>query len=110
MQWMDAAACMAAERHAKRPSVTACMDDLTFGDGIGINQLVVVRAMVNAAFGKSMEVGVLVTSEDPLTGIEAHCCSAFFTFVALDENGELSYMTVGSPPNSDCTVGNTSSV
>ena len=31
MQWMDAAACMSAERHAKRSSVTACMDDLTFG-------------------------------------------------------------------------------
>jgi len=26
MQWMDAAACMSAERHAKRSSVTACMD------------------------------------------------------------------------------------
>jgi acyl-CoA hydrolase len=31
-----------------------------------------------------MEVGVKVLSEDPLSGRQAHCCTAYVTMVALD--------------------------
>jgi len=42
---------------------------------------------VNASFRSSMEVGVKVLSEDPLSGLRAHCCSAYVTLVALDALG-----------------------
>jgi acyl-CoA hydrolase len=44
-------------------------------------------ASVNAAFHTSMEVGVKVLSEDPLSGRQAHCCTAYVTMVALDAGG-----------------------
>ncbi len=34
-----------------------------------------------------MEIGVRVEAECLLTGIRAHCASAYLTFVALDEQG-----------------------
>ena len=37
-----------------------------------------------------MEIGVRVEAEDPLTGETVHCCSAYLTFVALDEQGKPS--------------------
>ena len=34
-----------------------------------------------------MEVGVRVDAEDPITGQIVHCCTAYLTFVALDDDG-----------------------
>jgi acyl-CoA hydrolase len=44
--------------------------------------------MVNFAGRTSMEVGVRVDSEDPLTGVITHTSTAYTTFVALDEKGK----------------------
>jgi acyl-CoA hydrolase len=44
-------------------------------------------ASVNYTAKTSMEVGVRVESENPLTGERRHTASAYFTFVALDELG-----------------------
>jgi acyl-CoA hydrolase len=35
-----------------------------------------------------MEVGVIVTTENLLTAHRLHTCSAYLTFVALDEHGK----------------------
>jgi acyl-CoA hydrolase len=43
---------------------------------------------VNRVFRSSMEVGVQVETETLLTGEKLHTCSAYLTFVALDENGK----------------------
>jgi len=48
----------------------------------------VLRASVNRVFHTSMEVGVRVMTEKMLTGERRHTCSAYLTFVALDENGK----------------------
>jgi acyl-CoA hydrolase len=40
-----------------------------------------------------MEVGVKVMSEDPLTGRQAHCCSAYATMVSLDAAGRPARVT-----------------
>jgi acyl-CoA hydrolase len=83
MQWSDLAAAMAAMRHARLPVVTASIDQLSFLAPIRIGQMAILHARVNAVFDTSMEVGVEVTSEDPLTGERRKCCDAYFTFVAL---------------------------
>jgi acyl-CoA hydrolase len=49
--------------------------------------IVELRAQVNATFRTSMEAGVRIESENPLTGERHHVCSAYLTFVAQDEQG-----------------------
>jgi len=86
-QWIDVAAAIACQRHCRRRVVTASMDDLHFLKPIRVGMIVELRAQVNATFRTSMEAGVRIESESPLTGERAHVCSAYLTFVAQDEHG-----------------------
>jgi acyl-CoA hydrolase len=88
MQWMDLVGSIAAQRHCRRPVVTASMDDLHFHAPIRIGHWAVLKSRVVAAFTTSMEVGVTVHTEDPLTGERKLCTSAFMTFVGLDAHGK----------------------
>lgn len=81
--WTDAAAAMAAMRHARGPVVTVSIDQLTFLAPIRIGDMALLSAQVTAVFRTSMEVGVEVTSENPLTGERRKCCDAYLTLVAL---------------------------
>jgi acyl-CoA hydrolase len=49
--------------------------------------LIVLNSSVNRVFRTSMEVGVKVVTENLMTGERLHTCSAYLTFVALDEKG-----------------------
>jgi acyl-CoA hydrolase len=86
MHLVDLAAALAAIRHARKPVVTASVDSLHFLHPVRIGQLIVLRSAVNRVFRTSMEVGVQVETEDLMTGRKLHTCSAYLTFVALDEN------------------------
>ena len=86
MHLVDLAAALAGLRHARRPVVTASVDSLHFIHPVRIGQLIVLRSSVNRTFHTSMEVGVHVETENLLTGEKLHTCSAYLTFVALDEN------------------------
>jgi acyl-CoA hydrolase len=87
-QWIDIAAAIACQRHCRHRVVTASMDDLHFLQPIRVGMIVELRAQVNAAFRTSMEAGVRIESEDPLTGERRHACTAFLTFVAQDDDGK----------------------
>jgi acyl-CoA hydrolase len=87
MKLCDEAAALAAIRHARRRVVTAAMDRMTFLIPIRVGELVTLSAAVNAAWRTSMEVGVRVEAEDPLTGAVRHTNTAYLTMVALDEAG-----------------------
>jgi acyl-CoA hydrolase len=93
-EWIDVAAAIACQRHCRSRVVTASMDDLHFLKPIRVGMIVEMRARVNATFRSSMEAGVRIESENPLTGERAHVCSAYLTFVALDQHGK----TVEVPP------------
>jgi acyl-CoA hydrolase len=88
MHLVDLAAAMAAMRHARRPVVTASVDSLQFLHPVHIGELLLLHSSVNRVFRSSMEVGVRVETENLLTGERLHTCSAYLTFVALDENGK----------------------
>ena len=75
-------------RHARNIVVTASMDDLHFVAPAHVGEVVVLRAHVNRAFTTSMEVGVRVEAENPLTGERRHTATAYLTFVALDAAGQ----------------------
>ncbi len=68
LEWIDICGAIAAGRHCRHAVVTASMDDLHFHAAIRVGWVVTLRARVLAAFRSSMEVGVMVTAENPLTG------------------------------------------
>jgi acyl-CoA hydrolase len=87
MTLIDKAAAIAATRHCRSNVVTASVDSLVFRAPVRLGHILKLHACVNAAFRTSLEVGVKVLSEDPLSGLQAHCCSAYVTMVALDATG-----------------------
>jgi acyl-CoA hydrolase len=88
MQWIDLCAAVAAQRHCRMAVVTASIDELHFHAPIKVGMIAALRAQVQAAFARSLEIAVDVHSENPLDGVRKHCCSALLTFVALDESGK----------------------
>ena len=87
MSWLDICAAVSAQRHARMPVVTASIDSVNFIQPVKQGQVVILKSQVNAVFHSSMEVGVTVLAEDPLTGKRVKACRAFCTFVALDMKG-----------------------
>ena len=87
MKLCDEVAGLAAVRHSRCRVVTAGMDRMTFMEPIHIGELVTFTASVNAAWRTSMEVGVRVDAEQPRDGLVRHTNTAYFTMVALDDDG-----------------------
>lgn len=85
--WIDICAAVAAMRHARNIVVTASMDDLHFMAPAYVGEILILKSHVNRAFGTSMEVGVRVDAENPLTGEQRHTATAYLTFVAMDAGG-----------------------
>lgn len=85
--WCDICAAVSAQRFSRRPVVTASMDELHFLKPVRQGMTVVLQSMINQAWRTSMEVGVRVEAEVIETGERVHCCSAYLTFVALDDAG-----------------------
>lgn len=86
MKLVDETAAIAAMRHAQRPVVTIAIDSMTFRSPVRVNDLVTCRARLTYVGRTSMEVGVLVTAENPITGVATHTNSAFLVFVALSDD------------------------
>src|SRR4051812_50158375 len=90
MHLCDEVAGIAAIRHCGVRVVTAGMDRMTFIEPVYVGQLVTFRAMVNAAWRTSVEVGVRVEAEDIRSGDVRHVSTAYLTMVALGEDGRRS--------------------
>ncbi len=84
MHLVDICAAISANRHSRSIVVTASVDHIDFRNPIRVGELIVLKASVNRAFRTSMETGVKVYSENPLTGERRHTTSAYLTYVALD--------------------------
>jgi acyl-CoA hydrolase len=84
MHWVDMAAAIVANRHSRRPVVTAAFDEMAFLAPIQIGQLALLSARLTLVDRSSMEIRVDVHSEDMLSGERRNTGTAFVTFVALD--------------------------
>uniref|UniRef100_M3Y9T7 Acetyl-coenzyme A thioesterase n=1 Tax=Mustela putorius furo TaxID=9669 RepID=M3Y9T7_MUSPF len=82
LKWIDATACLAAEKHAGVSCVTASVDDIQFEEMARVGQVITIKAKVTRAFSTSMEISIKVVVQDMLTGIEKLVSVAFSTFVA----------------------------
>lgn len=87
MSWIDIAAAMASQKHARRQTVTVHVDEISFKGPVKVGHHVLIKAKVNNVGKTSMEIGVRVESENPITGEIRLTTKAYLTFVALDEHG-----------------------
>jgi acyl-CoA hydrolase len=87
MKLCDEAAATAAIRHSRSRVVTAAVDRMTFVAPVHVGDLLTLRSSVNAVWRTSMEVGVRVEAENPVTGETRHTNSAYVTMVAVDAGG-----------------------
>ena len=101
MHLVDLAAAMAGMRHARRPIVTASVDSFHFLHPVHIGDLLLLHSSVNRVFRTSMEVGVKVMTENLMTGLLVHTCSAYLTFVALDSEGKATPIPPVIPETED---------
>jgi acyl-CoA hydrolase len=99
--FVDRAAAFCAMKHCGRPVVTKSFDSVEFNEPIFIGELVVALASVNYTGTTSMEVGVKVLAQNPITGEERHTNTCYATFVALDESGRPTRIPSVLPESDD---------
>jgi uncharacterized protein (TIGR00369 family) len=87
MRLADTAAALAAIRHAEGLCVTVSVDEISFIEPVHLGDVVALRASVNDVGTTSLECGVRVEAENPITGRTVHAATAYFVFVALDGEG-----------------------
>jgi len=87
MYWMDITAGIAAQRHCGTIAVTASVDNISFNNPIELGSVITLNAKVTRAFRSSVEVYIEVTAENIPKSTKIVSNSAFFTFVAIDQNG-----------------------
>src|SRR5437879_5481347 len=84
---LDEVASILAVRFCRGAVVTASIDALAFYAPIRVGEIVTYKAGLNHVGRSSMEVGVKVLAEHPLTGVRRHTCTAFLTMVHVDATG-----------------------
>jgi len=90
----DRLALVVAERHSGRVCVTAAVDSIHFRAPAKGNDTLLFSLSLNRSWTSSMEIGARVVAENSYTGEYRHILSAFFTFVAMDDDGN----TASVPP------------
>jgi uncharacterized protein (TIGR00369 family) len=86
LSMVDRAAAVTAMRHARQPCVTVSINQVDFKEPIYAGEVVTCAARVNYVGRTSMEIGVSVFAENPITGHRRHTNDCFLTFVAIEEN------------------------
>lgn len=88
MHLMDLAAAIAAYRHCRTQVVTVSVDSVRFLHPVKVGAVMMFEAVITRAFGTSMEIQVEVRSEDLISGEQRRTCSAYLTFVSINELGK----------------------
>lgn len=88
LHWMDIAAAIAAQKHCNRIVVTASVDNVSFKLPVKLGDVITIHAKVTRAFHTSLEVRLDVWSENIPSNRRIKSNEAYFTFVALDQNGK----------------------
>lgn len=85
MRWMDIAGGICAGKHCEAYVVTASVDHVSFQKPVAMGDIVTLEASVTRAFNTSVEIYVEVFAHDMKGGNPRRCNSAYFTFVAIDD-------------------------
>lgn len=86
LRLIDEVASVVALKHARTNVVTASVDRMDFYHPVYIGDMLRLNASINYVHRTSMEVGVRVEAENPITGEVRHTGTCFLTYVGLDTN------------------------
>ena len=101
LHWMDICSAIAAGKHANTIAVTAAVDNVSFQHPIARGAIVTLRSRVTRAFNTSMEVYIEVFSETMASQEKILTNTAYYTFVALDDQGKPSKVPQIVPENEE---------
>ena len=87
LHWMDIASAISAQKHCNRIVVTASVDNVSFKAPIKLGDVISIEARVSRAFTTSVEVRMDVWAENIPSGTRVKSNEAYYTFVALDSDG-----------------------
>jgi acyl-CoA hydrolase len=87
VEWMDNIGSITAFKHSRMKVVTGSIDNLFFLSPIKLGYIVHLHSFVTFTTRSTMEIEIDVSSENVTTGTANVTTRAFFTYVALDENG-----------------------
>jgi acyl-CoA hydrolase len=88
LRLVEETAWIAALKHVRSNLVTVSIDRMDFYHPVYIGDLLRLSSQVNYVHETSMEIGVRVEAENPMTGEVRHTGTCFLTYVALDKNGK----------------------
>ena len=88
IQWMDLASAICAQNHAGNICVTASIDRVSFKAPAVIGDIITIYTRVTRAFTTSMEIHAQAWSKKVRDTDKLLINEAYFTFVAIDENGK----------------------
>ena len=88
MKLVDQVGGIVAAKHSQSRVVTASVDRLDFLAPVYIGDVVTLIASLTYIGKTSMEVGVRIESDNPITGEHRHTGSCYLTYVAFDEAGK----------------------
>jgi acyl-CoA hydrolase len=86
LKMMDNCAYACATKHARAIAVTAGIDTIHFHAPVYMGNQVTCKAHLTYVSNRSMEIAVSIHAEDLMEGTKQCCMTAYFIFVALDEN------------------------
>ncbi len=98
---MDKCAAISAQRHANQVCVTASVDSVEFQGPIREAEVVIIESQINRAFKTSMEVELNVWAENPRAQTRRKCNRAYYTFVALSDDGTPTAVPPITPETDD---------
>jgi len=86
LRMVDEVGSVVALKHARTNVVTASVDRMDFYHPVYIGDMLRLSASINFVHRTSMEVGVRVEAENPISGEVRHTGTCFLTYVGLDSN------------------------
>jgi len=81
----DRLCAIVAKRHTGKVCVTLAIDSVRFLAPAKHGDILILQASINRVWRTSMEIGIRVTAENYSTQKKTRIFSAYFTFVALDD-------------------------
>ena len=88
VDWMDIAAAVCAQTHSEKICVTAHIQNIDFNAAAKVGGIIEISATITRTFTSSMEIFVQAFAREVLVNKKYLISEAYFTFVAIDENGK----------------------